>query len=99
MSLNFDVGPYEVISNGVTVWVNREGCLARFGVHGIDIHCSPTEQRRAGSQCLFCTHTETTRDDWELFKTKVLELYGISVDDTHCPTRLKEDDNAHPQDR
>lgn len=83
-----DVEPYEVISNGVTVWVNREWCLARFGPYGIDIHRTPSEQRATGTECLFCTQGPTSFDDWKLFQQKVQELYGIEVEDKHCPERF-----------
>lgn len=79
----------EIETDGITVWVNREWCLARFGKMGIDIHRSPDEAKEKG-QCLFCTHGPTTIEDWELFKQKMLELYGVEVSDEYKPDRFKE---------
>jgi hypothetical protein len=80
---------HQIMSDGVTVWVNGpDGCsVARFGRAGIDIH-RPFEEQRTQGACLFCTHAETTYDDWKLFRQKVREFFAVTVDRRHCPKRF-----------
>lgn len=81
---------HEVVTDGVTVWVNGAGnCIARFGVMGIDIHKEPSRQVKSGNECLFCTHAPTTREDWDLFVVKMLELYKISITPRFLPKRFR----------
>jgi hypothetical protein len=82
---------YQVISDGTTVWVNHSSgyCAARFGRFGIDIHNSPDDQERTGEQCLYCTHGAVKAVDWITFTEKVMELFGVTVEDKHCPDRLR----------
>lgn len=80
----------EVVSDGVTVWVNDErgGNIARFGRMGIDIH-HPAMEQASKSPCLHCTHAPVTAADWETFKTKLLEHHGVSVGDEYKPRRFR----------
>lgn len=78
---------YQVESDGVTVWVNTWYCIGRFGTFGIDIHQPPSEHAQA--ECLFCTHGEVTRADWDLFVIKMAELYGAKVQPRHMPKRFR----------
>lgn len=80
--------PVEIKSDGITVWVNQACMLGRFGRFGIDIH-KPLEEQMNGGECLYCTHSETTKEDWEAFKTKMLELHDIKVSDRYMPRRFK----------
>lgn len=83
---------HEITTDGVTVWVNSGidgSCIARFGHFGIDIHRSMTDQRVSGSECLLCTHGETTAQDWETFKTGMLTHYDVVVSDKHKPKRFR----------
>ncbi len=79
---------YEVITskNGDTVWVNYldGSCIARFSKRfGIDVHNTATDQLLHGkSQCRYCTHGEADRDDWQVFRSKVFEFYGIEIKDS-----------------
>lgn len=80
--------PYEIDSDGVTVWVNGEGSLlGRFGRNGIDIH-RPIEEQSSSGECLYCTHASTTSADWVTFVAKMKELYSIDVPDHHKPKRF-----------
>jgi hypothetical protein len=82
---------YEVISDGITVWVNgSQGNLARFGRNGIDIHRPPLQMLQKG-ECLYCTHEKVTAADWDLFVAKVKEHYGIEIEEQYRPDRFKED--------
>lgn len=85
---------YEVVSDGITVWVNSaKGNLARFGRNGIDIHRSPVQGRQT-VECLFCTHAKVTAADWELFVTKVREHHGIEVGDQYRPDRFRKQEDG-----
>jgi hypothetical protein len=81
---------YEISTDGRTVWVNSAVCLGRFGRLGIDVHKDITEQMaRTGTECLFCTHTPTTRADWDLFVVKMKELHGVIVPQKYMPRRFR----------
>lgn len=77
----------EISTDGITVWVNSEfACLGRFGRWGIDIH---TGDPTSPTECLFCTHTQTTLLDWELFRTRMMELHQVEVPPDYCPERFR----------
>lgn len=77
------VPPVQISSDGITVWINgSQGLIARFGRMGIDIHCEDK------GECLFCTHCRVTAKDWDLFVVKVMECYGIKVEQGHRPRRF-----------
>lgn len=81
---------YQIDTDHITVWVNSaEGCIARFGVNGIDIHKTFYEQRSGASECLQCTHAPTTAADWETFKDGMAKHYGIVVTDKYKPRRFR----------
>ncbi len=87
--MNFATEPFEVVSDGVTVWLNiASGCIARFGQKGIDIH-RPLEQQCIEGECLFCTHENTTAEDWPTFVAKCKEHFGIDVPEEHMPDRFR----------
>jgi hypothetical protein len=75
--------PPEIATNGVTVWVNREVCIGRFGRFGIDVHTATADD------CLFCTFDETTAEDWEVFKAKMKEHHGVEISDEFKPKRFR----------
>ncbi len=79
----------QIHSDGITVWVNTDACIGRFGRAGIDIHMIPGKEGPAASECLFCTHTWSTKEDWETFKVKMQELHGVNVPDKYMPERFK----------
>lgn len=79
-----------ISSDGVTVWVNGlTSLLGRFGRFGIDIHI-PLEQQREKGECLFCTHVETTAEDWLQFVAKMQELHGVTVSERYRPYRFRQ---------
>lgn len=64
------------------VWVHYSGdgsTVARFGPRGIDLHNSISEQAEGAGQCRLCTHGATTAEDWELFRAKCLEWWGVHI--------------------
>lgn len=79
---------HQILSDGRTVWVNRESLLGRFGKFGIDIHRPLTEQMTEG-ECLFCTHKATTKEDWDLFVSKMRELFDIKIPRRYMPKRFR----------
>lgn len=81
---------HQIDSDGSAVWVTGHdgSCIARFGRMGIDIHRTVTEQQDGMGECLYCSHGPTTEGHWEDFKTQMLRLHGIAVDDGHRPCRF-----------
>lgn len=80
---------HQVTSDGRTVWVNDPdgAATARFSTFGIDIHRPIAEQKEKG-ECLFCTHAQTTEDDWNLFVEKMRELFNVTIGRLHMPIRF-----------
>ena len=79
---------HEIISDGVTVWVNTAIlCIGRFGRMGIDVHRGTIEEQRV-SECLDCTHGPVSPEDWERFKSSMLKFHGVVVGDEHRPKHL-----------
>ena len=80
---------YDILFDGVTVWVNNEyGLVGRFSNMGIDIHNTLNSQETSG-ECLFCTHKKTTRADWEIFCIKMDQHFDIIVPQHTMPKRFK----------
>lgn len=79
---------YEITADGTTVWVNTtEGvCIGRFGRRGIDVHRAPGDQTLG--ECLFCTHVETTLEDWKKFVWAMQRHHGVLVSDSFVPDRF-----------
>ena len=79
----------QIQSDGTTVWVHCGGeTIARFGMYGIDIHNTILNQMNGQCQCLFCSHTKTTFDDWKTFVEQVKKLYQIEVSESYTPIRF-----------
>lgn len=80
----------EIITDGRTVWVNASdgSCIARFGLMGIDIHTSVPAQMSGASQCLACTHGQTSLKDWRAFQLGMRQHYEIDVADAWMPARF-----------
>lgn len=84
---------HEVCSNTQTVWVNSGVtgcCLGRFSKMGIDIHHDVDIQQETGRQCLDCTHTKPTVNDWYHFIREMLAVYDVHVDEEHRPEWINE---------
>lgn len=65
------------------VWLQASdgSTVGRFGRMGIDLHNTITEQLAGLPECRLCTHGQTTPEDWQLFREKALEWWGIDVPD------------------
>ena len=75
----FDI---QVSGNLDTVWTTAAdgSCVGRFSKRfGIDVHTTMSEQLEGASQCLFCTHSPTSSDDWETFRRLMSHHYAIPV--------------------
>ena len=48
----------------------------------VDLHNTASDQSQGKPQCRLCTHGRVTTADWELFKTKAYEWWGVSVPDS-----------------
>lgn len=68
----------------VRLWIHASdgSTVARFDARfGIDIHHSITDQLSGASQCLHCTHSKPTLSDWNFFREKARELWGLDIDE------------------
>lgn len=77
-------------TDGVTVWIHvGPDTIARFGRRGIDIHAPGRDVLAGKPTCLFCTHEETTAEDWGTFCRKVAEIHGVIVPWEVAPIRFR----------
>jgi len=77
--------PVEVTSDGRTVWINTSICVARFGPNGYEVGDLAARFTRKGSSF----DGQTTASDWTSFVAHVKKTLGVTVEETHRPTRLK----------
>lgn len=66
------------------VWVHSlsdGSTVGRFGRQGIDLHNSVTDQMAGKPECRFCTHGQPSPADWQMFRDRVSEWFGIDVPD------------------
>jgi hypothetical protein len=63
------------------VWIHASdgSTVGRFGKLGVDLHNTATEQLNGMPQCRLCTHGKVNRSDWDLFREKALEWWGVVV--------------------
>lgn len=63
------------------LWVHSSdgSTVGRFGRMGIDLHNTLTDQLAGMPECRLCTHGSPTVADWELFRERCLEWFGIDV--------------------
>jgi hypothetical protein len=72
----------QVSDCGSTIWVHSPdgSTVARFSRRfGVDLHTTVTEQLNGASECLFCTHSAPTKSDWDVFRGKLMDAYGVSL--------------------
>lgn len=69
--------------NHQKLWINSSvdgSNIARFDTRfGMDIHNSITDQMNGKPQCLYCTHTKPTEEDFNTFCKKVKEIFNINI--------------------
>ena len=80
----------EIITDGTTVWVNKDGhCLGRFGVNGVDVHQPLPVQLANGQACAHCSQGLTSKKDWEEFISTMKRFHNVSVSDRYMPRRVR----------
>jgi hypothetical protein len=75
------------------VWVHASdgSTVGRFGRMGIDLHNTVTDQMAGMPECRLCTHGKPTAADWQLFREKAFEWWGVEVPaDAFSPRWLAE---------
>jgi len=80
----------QLADNRNAVWIHASdgSTVGRFGVKGVDLHTTVTEQLNGASQCRLCTHGEATIEDWQLFRDKALEWWGVEVPEDAFDVKL-----------
>lgn len=68
-----------VTRNAVWIHASDGSTVGRFGRMGIDLHNTVTEQLAGKPQCRLCTHGQPSAADWQLFRDKALEWWGVEV--------------------
>lgn len=74
----------QISSDGQTVWVHAMdgSTVGRFDWRfGIDVHTTVTAQLAGQSQCLHCTHTAPTENDWQMFRQLTWQHHGVFIPD------------------
>jgi uncharacterized protein (DUF736 family) len=63
------------------VWIHASdgSTVGRFGKFGVDLHNTVSEQMNGAPECRLCTHGKVTENDWNLFREKAKEFWGVSV--------------------
>lgn len=64
------------------IWVHSTtdgSTVGRFGRMGIDLHNTVTEQMAGLPECRLCTHGKPSVADWNMFRSRVLEWFGLDV--------------------
>ena len=72
---------WSVINDAVWIHASDGSTVGRFGKMGVDLHTTATEQLKGKPQCRLCTHGRPSVEDWELFKNKAMEWWGVEVPD------------------
>lgn len=76
------------------IWIHScsdGSTVGRFGRMGIDLHNTVTEQLAGMPECRLCTHGQPSKADWQLFREKALEFWGVNVPDVAFDQRLLRD--------
>ncbi|HCE7248407.1 TPA: hypothetical protein NHR53_006292 [Pseudomonas aeruginosa] len=82
----------QIADNNSAVWVHSSdgSTVGRFGRMGIDLHNTVTEMMAGAPQCRLCTHGMPSLADWQLFREKVREWWGVDVpEDAFDPALLR----------
>lgn len=60
-------------------WAGRLDPGAISKRFGMDVHSSASDQLQGAAECLHCTHTKPTRDDWLEFCNMIQQHHGVEV--------------------
>jgi hypothetical protein len=71
----------QVSASNDAVWVHADdgSTVGRFGRLGIDLHTTVTEQLNGSPQCRLCTHGKPSIKEWDLFREKCKEWWGVII--------------------
>lgn len=64
------------------VWIHSAAdgsTVGRFGRQGVDLHTTATEQLAGMPECRLCTHGQPSLEEWQLFRSKAYEWWGVTV--------------------
>lgn len=63
------------------IWIHASdgSTVGRFGRMGVDLHNTVSEQMRGMPECRLCTHGKPGRKEWDLFREKSLEWWGVVI--------------------
>lgn len=72
------------------VWIHASdgSTVGRFGRMGVDLHNTITEMMQGMPQCRLCTHSKPSAQDWQLFRDKAKEWWGVDVPADAFDSRL-----------
>jgi hypothetical protein len=72
----------QISADGRTLWVHTSdgSTIGRFSKRfGMDVHTAASEQLAGAGQCLACTHTPPSSEDWKTFISLMSRHYGVTV--------------------
>jgi hypothetical protein len=77
------------------IWIHSHSdgsTVGRFGRMGVDLHNTAVDQMAGMPECRLCTHGQPTVGDYQLFRAKALEWWGVNVpEDAFDASLLKRD--------
>jgi hypothetical protein len=75
------INAWQVDYNRSTIWVFLNGdTVGRFSTKfGMDVHRTTKEQMAGKGECLRCTHTKPTYNDWDEFRFWMKHHYRIDI--------------------
>lgn len=83
IDIGLDFQMVRLSEDGKTVWVDAldGSTVGRFSkVFGMDVHRTATDMLKGKGQCLHCTHSKPTQDDWLQFCALMMKHHGIQVE-------------------
>ncbi|WP_069945517.1 hypothetical protein [Alteromonas macleodii] len=78
MSLKYLV-EWSIMNDAVWIHASDGSTVGRFGRMGVDLHNTVTDQMNGAPECRLCTHGKPTTEQWQLFRDKALEWWGVDV--------------------
>lgn len=80
----------QLSDNRTAVWVHSTdgSTVGRFGRMGVDLHNTATAMSEGAAECRLCTHGPVAKADWDLFREKVHEWWGVEVPEDAFDSRL-----------
>lgn len=72
---------FEASPDAKTIWIHCSdgSTVGRFSRFGIDLHNPVSEQIKGAPECRFCTHSQPSISDWDMFRSKAFEYWNITI--------------------